>query len=95
MKINPSALRAGLPTETVASRPASNAQPATSRGTTAAAQVELSPTARAWASLSDDGNDIDMVRVNAIRDAIAAGQLKIDTSRIADGLISSAQDLLK
>ena len=46
-------------------------------------------------ALQDGRNDIDVERVAAIRDAIAAGQFKIDTSRIADGLIATARDLLK
>jgi negative regulator of flagellin synthesis FlgM len=46
-------------------------------------------------ALQDGSNDIDVERVAAIRDAIASGQFKIDTSRIADGLIATARDLLK
>ena len=46
-------------------------------------------------ALQDGSNDINVERVAAIRAAIASGQLKIDTSRIADGLIASARDLLK
>jgi negative regulator of flagellin synthesis FlgM len=36
-----------------------------------------------------------MKKVEALREAIAAGELKIDTSRIADSLIASVRDLLK
>lgn len=37
---------------------------------------------------------VDLDRVNAIREAIAAGSFKIDTSRIADGLIDSVRQML-
>ncbi len=57
--------------------------------------VDLSSTARHLSSLQNSENDINMVRVNQIRDALASGQLKIDPSRIADGLIASVRDLLK
>jgi len=38
----------------------------------------------------DHSSDMDMARVQTLRKAIAAGELHIDTGRIADGLISSA-----
>jgi len=59
------------------------------------AHVALSPASRQLLALQDGGSDIDTDRVQAIRAAIAAGTLKIDPSRIADSLISSAQELLK
>lgn len=93
MKITPSTPRPPITPEAAASR-----TPLATGGdgrASAGAQVALSPTARALSALSDGSNDIDMARVSAIRDAIASGQLKIDTSRIADGLIASARDLLK
>lgn len=58
-------------------------------------QVALSSASRKMLALQDGSNDINVERVAAIRAAIASGQLKIDTSRIADGLIASARDLLK
>lgn len=58
-------------------------------------QVALSSASRKLLALQDGANDINVERVAAIREAIASGQLKIDTSRIADGLIASARDLLK
>lgn len=64
--------------------------PAASKGA-----VDLSSTARHLSDLQNSENDINMVRVNQIRDALASGQLKIDPSRIADGLIASVRDLLK
>ena len=57
--------------------------------------VDLSAAARHLSSLESSDNDINVERVNQIRDAIASGQLKIDPSRIADGLIASVRDLLK
>lgn len=57
--------------------------------------VELSLAARQLATLKNSDNDVDVARVQAIRDAIASGQLKIDTGRIADSLLASARELLK
>ena len=57
--------------------------------------VDLSAAARHLSSMENGDNDINVVRVQEIRDAIASGQLKIDPSRIADGLIASVRDLLK
>lgn len=57
--------------------------------------VDLSAAARNLSSLENADNDINVARVQEIRDAIASGQLKIDPSRIADGLIASVRDLLK
>lgn len=79
---------------TVAGSRASNGTNAGS-GTPAKAMVELSPAARQLASLQNNSNDVNLERVQAIRDAIASGQLKIDTSRIADSLLASARELLK
>lgn len=64
----------------------------TSGGRTA---VDLSPAARHLASLNDSEADIQTARVQQIRDALASGDLKIDPSRIADGLLASVRDLLK
>lgn len=61
----------------------------------AKATVELSPAARQLAVLQNDNNDVNVERVQAIRDAIASGQLKVDTGRIADSLLASARELLK
>lgn len=66
----------------------------TSSGSTKGA-VDLSSTARHLSNLQNTDADINVVRVNEIRDALASGQLKIDPSRIADGLIASVRDLLK
>ncbi|MES1948642.1 Anti-sigma-28 factor [Salinisphaera sp. C84B14] len=44
--------------------------------------------------ISDASQDIDMARVNEIRDAISQGKLEIRSDKIADGLIASAQALV-
>jgi negative regulator of flagellin synthesis FlgM len=57
--------------------------------------VDLSAAARHLSNLQNSDNDINVARVQEIRDALASGQLKIDPSRIADGLLASVRDLLK
>jgi negative regulator of flagellin synthesis FlgM len=64
-------------------------------GGSSSAQVDLSPMSRKLVDLQSGAGDIDIAKVQAIRDAIAAGQLKIDPTKIADGLIASAKELLK
>ncbi|MBF6617808.1 MAG: flagellar biosynthesis anti-sigma factor FlgM [Candidimonas sp.] len=59
------------------------------------ASVDLSAAARHLSSLESTENDVNVARVQEIRDALASGQLKIDPSRIADGLLASVRDLLK
>lgn len=59
------------------------------------AAVDLSPAARHLANLHNSENDIDVAKVQELRAAIASGELKVDTSRIADSLIASARELLK
>jgi negative regulator of flagellin synthesis FlgM len=66
-----------------------------SSGSESSSAVDLSAAARHMSSLENTGNDINIVKVQALRDAIASGQLQIDPSRIADGLLASARDLLK
>nr|WP_232462616.1 flagellar biosynthesis anti-sigma factor FlgM [Bordetella genomosp. 9] len=64
-------------------------------GTSSSAQVDLSPLSRKLLDMQNGASDIDTAKVAAIRDAIASGQIKIDASKIADGLIASARELLK
>lgn len=70
---------------------------ASSASTTAGGKgaVDLSAAARNLSSLESSQNDVNVARVQEIRDALASGQLKIDPSRIADGLLASVRDLLK
>jgi len=66
-----------------------------STGASSSGKVDLSAAARHLSSLQSGDNDVNVARVQEIRDAIASGQLKIDPSRIADGLLASVRDLLK
>ena len=62
---------------------------------TRSADVELSPMGRHLQQARSEHNDVDMDRVNALRAAIADGSFEIDAHRIADGLITSARELLR
>ncbi|WP_281718950.1 flagellar biosynthesis anti-sigma factor FlgM [Pandoraea apista] len=71
--------------------------PATSAGSGASVSTSaLSSEMRALQeALAKTGTaDIDVAKVASIKAAIANGQLAIDTSKIADGLIATARDLL-
>jgi len=57
--------------------------------------VALSEVARQLAALDASAQSVDMQKVQALREAIANGQLDMDASRIADGLLASARDLLQ
>lgn len=97
MKVNLPFAKGSLQTTTDATRAAQGARK-TQPGNTASAgpgtPVELSNTARHLAQLSSADGDINLVRVNEIRNALAQGTLKINPERIADGLIASAQELV-
>lgn len=41
----------------------------------------------------DDSQDIDMTKVQEIRDAIREGRLEVRADRIADGLLANLKDL--
>jgi len=73
--------------------------PATSKSappcTSPSTQVALSATSTRLLDLQEADQAVDMARVDALRAAIAAGELKIDPERIADSLIASARELLK
>ena len=71
---------------------ANGAQPGVNGQPQGSAQVAIS--ASSLQMLAQQDGDIDMARVDALRDAIASGKLRIDTSRIADGLLASARELL-
>ena len=57
--------------------------------------VDISSVALQLSLLHSGDHDINIDRVNEIRAALESGELAIDTSRIADGLIASARELLK
>lgn len=97
MKITSNPLKSQLASSIAATRsPRSGSDaPAATAGGGKAAAVDLSAAARHLASLQNGENDIDVAKVQELRAAIASGNLKIDTSRIADSLIASARELLK
>ncbi|CAL8472602.1 negative regulator of flagellin synthesis FlgM [Caballeronia sp. S22] len=44
---------------------------------------------------ASNSSDIDTAKVESIKAAIRDGSLKMDTSKIADGILSTARDLLQ
>ncbi|NLY65834.1 MAG: flagellar biosynthesis anti-sigma factor FlgM [Alcaligenaceae bacterium] len=56
------------------------------------AKVDLSPVAR---DLQSPDNDIDLARVQSIRQALADGTLSINPERIASGILNDVIDVLK
>ncbi|GAA4410319.1 hypothetical protein GCM10011450_24680 [Advenella faeciporci] len=94
MKISPASLYQSTAVSTKpayrngASAPASTpatAQPGSST------KVDLSPVAR---DLTSSDNDVDLERVQAIRQALANGTLNINPTRIAEGILQDAIDIL-
>lgn len=88
MKIN-NTPPVGQPGSTEATSPGTKTPPG--------AQKDNTPTSSSISleSLQNtDRNDIDLQRVNEIRDAIREGRLDINTGKIADGLLNSVRDLL-
>jgi negative regulator of flagellin synthesis FlgM len=60
--------------------------------------VTLSPMSVQLQSLESDvaANGVfDAQKVDAIKSAIASGQFKVDSEKVADGLIDTVKDLLK
>lgn len=92
MKINPSSNNSVVDTVSTARAKSGNHATTSASGKST---VELSPAARHFASLQNADHDVNLARVQEIRDAIAAGRLKINTERIADSLLASARELLK
>ena len=86
-------------------KPVSTVQPREmNEPATAKTRVQKSATANstsvtlsdAQAKLMQPGsNDINMERVEALKTAIRNGELKMDTSKIADALIQDAQSFLE
>ncbi|MCQ9615981.1 flagellar biosynthesis anti-sigma factor FlgM [Paenalcaligenes niemegkensis] len=99
MKVTPNSITHTASERISSTRPSTGAaaygQSSGTAGGEKAANVDLSSTARQLQQLQSSENDINIEHVQAIKDAIAAGKLKIDTSRIADSLIASARELLK
>ncbi|MDY0272864.1 MAG: flagellar biosynthesis anti-sigma factor FlgM [Advenella sp.] len=95
IKISPTSL---YQTTAVTTKPASrNGTPAATTAAPAPAQpgsstkVDLSPVAR---DLTSPENDVNLERVQAIRQALADGTLNINPARIAKGILQDAIDIL-
>ena len=58
-------------------------------------EVSLSPLSSTLRSGGTNVGDIDTQTVQQIKDAISKGQLPIDPSKIADGLLDSVRSFLK
>ncbi|HRK84215.1 MAG TPA: flagellar biosynthesis anti-sigma factor FlgM [Alcaligenes faecalis] len=95
MKISPSSLKTPLAETSATERSTAPSRARQAYNSTSTNEVDFSAAARQLNSLQDSSADVDMKKVQALRQAIAAGELKIDTSRIADSLIASVRDLLK
>ena len=107
MKIDPSVSQNTADIGTVKDNAARAQHSAASAGATAAqsttqqsssgssGEVSLSPLSSTLRSGGTNVGDIDMHSVQQIKDAISKGQLPIDTSKIADGLIDSVRSFLK
>lgn len=70
-------------------------QPNTQSSSGNSGEVSLSPLSTTLRSGGTHAGDIDTHAVQQIKDAISKGQLPIDTSKIADGLIDSVRSFLK
>jgi negative regulator of flagellin synthesis FlgM len=65
--------------------------------TKATENVTLSPLSAQLKALEAKvaaGNVFDTKKVDAIKSAIASGQFKVDSEKVADGLIATVKDLL-
>jgi negative regulator of flagellin synthesis FlgM len=75
---------------------ANTARTPVSSGGGAAADVSLSALAGHLQSLAASGSaDVDTGHVESIKQAIRDGSLKIDASKIADGVLETARSLLQ
>lgn len=95
VKINSTSIKGSIPRPGSVTRSSQGGKSGSVQATSPASSVELSSTARHLATLANNENNINPVRVNEIRAALADGTLKIDAERIADGLIESARELLQ
>lgn len=91
--MNVKQLNAAGYTNTVGTPSKLNAQKSSGQTATEAKSMQVALSAGSQ-SLSGADNDVDMDKVNAIREALANGTLKINPERIAQGLIDSAKDLI-
>ncbi|WP_144111465.1 flagellar biosynthesis anti-sigma factor FlgM [Paraburkholderia sp. BCC1886] len=82
--------------QTAGTSTASTASTASTSSTSGDASVSLSGLSQNLRNLAASGSaDIDTAHVEAIKAAIKDGSLKIDSGKIADGVISTARDLLQ
>jgi len=102
MKINDSIKK---PVDLATSKPGTEKSGAGAAKTTASSQatskstenVTLSPMSAQIQSLEAKvaaDNVFDIEKVDAIKSAIAGGQFKVDSEKVADGLIQTVKDLL-
>ena len=102
MKINDSIKNvAGLGVDKATTGKANSAKPngpqASQVETKSTESVTLSPMASQLKSLEEKvaaSNVFDAEKVEAIKSAIASGQFKVDSDKVADGLIASVKDFL-
>lgn len=83
---------------TAAKSTADNKAEAVQSDAKASENVTLSPMSAQLKSISADvsANGVfDAEKVEAIKSAIASGQFKVDSEKVADGLIDTVKDLLK
>lgn len=86
----------GQATASAASTASSAAASAFAAGSGGDASVNLSALSSQLRSLAASGEaDIDVAHVESIKQAIADGTLTMDASKIADGILSTARELLK
>ncbi|NYT65060.1 flagellar biosynthesis anti-sigma factor FlgM [Alcaligenaceae bacterium] len=96
MKITSTPIKSPLEGLTAVTRTDSAASAYTSAASAGGkSSVDLSSAARHLSGLENSDNDVNIAKVNEIRNALASGELVIDPNRIADGLLASVRDLLK
>jgi len=99
MKINDAIKKSvGLDTEKLGSNTGKKTEKSSSAGAKAADSVTLSPMSAQLQTLEANvaaANVFDAEKVEAIKTAIASGQFKVDSEKVADGLIETVKDLLK
>lgn len=103
MKINDSNKNAvNLGIEKAATEKANNAKADAQKSSSAADakpkdSVTLSPIAQQLKEIESSistGGVFDASKVNEIKDAISKGEFKVDTGKVADGLIQSVKEML-
>lgn len=98
MKINDAIKKSvGLDTEKLGSNTGKKTEKS-GAGAKAADSVTLSPLSAQLQTLEANvaaANVFDAEKVDAIKAAIASGQFKVDSEKVAEGLIETVKDLLK